>query len=114
MIFVTGNFHLRGLEGLFFYHPRPRSHPVVSIFAWVGYSISRDRHEEAVDMIPGSPIRLNRLRTGVDCFAQQCTNGLGALGKLQMRSKGANGRSHTSFLSSVPPSKWDTWFGGFR
>jgi len=31
--------------------------------------------------------------------------GLGALGKLQMRSRGANGRSHTSFLSPVPPSK---------
>jgi len=28
-----------------------------------------------------------------------------------MRSRGANGRSHTSFLSPVPPSKWDTWFG---
>jgi len=39
--------------------------------------------------------------------------GLGALGELQMRSR-ANGRSHTSFLSPVPPSKWDTWLGGSR
>jgi len=38
--------------------------------------------------------------------------GLGALGELQMRSGGANGRSHTRFLPPVPPSKWDTWFGG--
>jgi len=40
--------------------------------------------------------------------------GLGALGELQMRCRGANGRSHTSFLSPVPPSKWGTWFGGSR
>jgi len=40
--------------------------------------------------------------------------GLGALGELQMRSRRTNGRSHTSLLSPVPPSKWDTWFGGSR
>jgi len=34
--------------------------------------------------------------------------------ELQMRSRGANGRSHTSFLCPVPPSKWDTWFDGSR
>jgi len=39
-----------GAKGLSFYHPG--SIPVVSTFAWVGYSISKDRHEEAVDMIP--------------------------------------------------------------
>jgi len=39
---------------------------------------------------------------------------LGALGKLQLRSRGANGRPHTRFLSPVPSSKWDTWFGGSR
>jgi len=31
--------------------------------------------------------------------------GLGALGEPQMRSRGANGWSHTSFLSPVPPSR---------
>jgi len=40
--------------------------------------------------------------------------GLGALGKLQLQSRGANGRPYTSFLSSVPPSKWDSWYGGSR
>jgi len=35
-------------------------------------------------------------------------------GELQMRSRGANGRTHTSFLSPVPPYKWDPWFGGSR
>jgi len=40
--------------------------------------------------------------------------GLDVLGELQMRSRGTNCRSHTSFLSHVPPSKWDTWFGGSR
>jgi len=39
---------------------------------------------------------------------------LGALGELQMQSRGANGRSHTNFMSPVPPSKWETWFGGSR
>jgi len=74
-------FFASGAECLSFYYPG--SIPVVSTFAWVGYSISRDHHEEAVDM---------------------------------MRSRGANGRSHTNFLSPVlvPPSKWDTWFGGSR
>jgi len=38
--------------------------------------------------------------------------GLGALGELQMRSRRANNRSHTSFLSPVPPFKWDTWLDG--
>jgi len=38
-------------------------------------------------------------------------NGSWCLGELQMRSRGAIGQSHTSFLSPVPPSKWDTWFG---
>jgi len=28
--------------------------------------------------------------------------------------RGANGRSHTSFRSPVPLSKWDTWFSGSR
>jgi len=63
-------------------------------------------------------VRLNHLHTGVWCWTVPLNNiqmGLGdALGKLQMRSRGANGRSHTSFLSLVPPSKWDTWFGGPR
>jgi len=40
--------------------------------------------------------------------------GLGALGELQMRNRGANGRPHTRFLFPVPPSKRDTWFGGSR
>jgi len=40
--------------------------------------------------------------------------GLGALGELQLRSRGANGRSHTSFLSPIPPSKRGTKFGGSR
>jgi len=40
--------------------------------------------------------------------------GLGAMGELQMRSRRANSRSHTSFLSPVPPSKWGTWSGGSR
>jgi len=31
--------------------------------------------------------------------------GLGALGELQMRSRGANGQSHTSFQSPVSPFK---------
>jgi len=35
-----------------------------STVAWVGYSIFRDRHKEAVDMIPS-----------LDCSAKQCTNG---------------------------------------
>jgi len=39
---------------------------------------------------------------------------LGALGELQMQSRGANDQSHTSFLRPVSPSKWDTWFGGYR
>jgi len=38
---------------------------------------------------------------------------LGALGELQMQSRGV-GQSHTSFLSPVPPSKWDTRYGGSR
>jgi len=40
--------------------------------------------------------------------------GLGALGELQLRSRGANGWPHTRFLSFVPPSKWDTQLGGSR
>jgi len=40
--------------------------------------------------------------------------GLGVLGELQMRSRRANGRSHSILLSPVPPSKWVTWFGGSR
>jgi len=40
--------------------------------------------------------------------------GLGALGELQLRSRGANGRSHISFLSPIPTSKRDTSFGGSR
>jgi len=36
------------------------------------------------------------------------------ISELQMQSRGANGRSHTSFLTPVPPFKWDTWFGGSR
>jgi len=40
--------------------------------------------------------------------------GLGALGELYMRSRGPNGRLHSSFLSPVPPSKWDTCFGSSR
>jgi len=40
--------------------------------------------------------------------------GLGALDELQLRSRGANGRSHTSFLSPTPPSKRDTRFGSSR
>jgi len=51
----------------------------------------------------------------LNCSAQQCTNGAWCpLGELQMRSRGANGQVHTSFLSSVLPSKWDTWFDGSR
>jgi len=42
-------FFASGAEGLFIYHPG--SNPVLSTFAWVGYSISRDRHEEAVNII---------------------------------------------------------------
>jgi len=59
-------------------------------------------------------VRLNRLRTGLDCSAQQCTNGVGALGELQVRSRRANCRSHTSFLSSIPPSRKNTRFGSSR
>jgi len=33
---------------------------------------------------------------------------------IKLLSKRVNGRLHSSFLSSVPPSKWDTWFGGSR
>jgi len=65
--------------------------------------------------------RLNRLRTGVGTVPlNNAQTGLGALGELQMRSRGANGRSHTvpchykSFLSPVLSSKWDTWFDGSR
>jgi len=43
-------FFANGAKGLSFYHPW--SIPVESTFAWVGYSISKDRDEEAVDMIP--------------------------------------------------------------
>jgi len=39
---------------------------------------------------------------------------LGALDELQMWSRRKNGRPHTSFLSPVSPSKWDTWFGKSR
>jgi len=54
------------------------------------------------------PSRLNRLRTRLDCAAQQW------LGKLQMRSRSENNRSRNySFLSRLPPSIWDT-FGGSR
>jgi len=50
-------------------------------------------------------IKLNRLRTGVGTVPlNNAQMGLGALRKLQLRSRGANGRSHTSFLSPVPPS----------
>jgi len=56
-------------------------------------------------------VRLNRLRTVPLNNAQM---GLGALSKLQIQSRGASGQSHTSFLSPIPPSKWDTWFGGSR
>jgi len=38
--------------------------------------------------------------------------GLSALGELQMRSRGANGRLHISFPSLIPPSKRGTIFGG--
>jgi len=48
----------------------------------------------------------------LDCSAQNAQTGLGALAEMQ--SRGANGQSHTSLLSSVPPSKWDTWFGCSR
>jgi len=39
---------------------------------------------------------------------------LGALGKLQLRSKRASGRLHTGFLSPILPSKRDTRLGGSR
>jgi len=42
-------------------------------------------------------------------------HGLGVLGQLQIRCRGANGRSHTSLLSPVLSSNgWNTWFGGSR
>jgi len=45
----------------------------------------------------------------VDCSDQQCTKVLdGALGKLQLWSRGANSRPQYSFLSPIPPSKCDT------
>jgi len=34
--------------------------------------------------------------------------GIGAFGELQLLSREANGRLYTSFLSPLPPSKWDT------
>jgi len=40
--------------------------------------------------------------------------GLDVLSELQLRSRGANGWSHTSLLYTVPPSNWGTWFGGSR
>jgi len=43
------NFFAFGAEGLSFHHSR--SILMESIFAWVGYSISKDRHEEALVMI---------------------------------------------------------------
>jgi len=42
----------------------------------------------------------------MDCLLNNVQMGLGDLGELQMRSRGTNGRPHTSLLSPVPPSKW--------
>jgi len=56
----------------------------------------------------------SKLGPAISYTALQTVREFGAFGELQMRSRGANSRSHTSFLSLVPPSKWDTWFGGSR
>jgi len=49
------------------------------------------------------------------CFTVPLNNahmGLGALGELQLRSRGTNSRSHTSFLFPISQSLRDTRFGG--
>jgi len=51
-------------------------------------------------------IRLNRLHTGVELL-RSTMHKWGLVPTLNCRCS-ANGRSHTSLLSSVPPSKWDT------
>jgi len=48
-------------------------------------------------------VRLKRLRTGVRLFRSTMQE-LGALGKLQMRSRGANGRSHNSSCPLYHPT----------
>jgi len=47
-------------------------------------------------------------------YSKLCTWWLGAIGERQLRCRGANSRSHTRFLFSMPLSKTDTRFGGFR
>jgi len=42
--------------GLSFYHPG--NIPAVSKFAWIGYWISRDRHGEALNLIPRAGVRI--------------------------------------------------------
>jgi len=50
MLCLHLEFFASGAKGLSFYHPG--SIPALLTFTWDGYSISRDRHVEAVDMIP--------------------------------------------------------------
>jgi len=60
-IMARVKFFSSGAEGLSVYHLR--FIPVELTFAWVGYSISRDRHKEA--MLPSANVLLNNAQMGL-------------------------------------------------
>jgi len=60
-------------EGLPFYHPGTGSIPMESTFAWVGNSISRDRHVEAVDRTGVGLFRSTVLKWGLRAWCPRRT-----------------------------------------